>query len=228
MTEKDFLKIYDKINFGTNSICAKCRENNKNLSMPVSIWQYGSKFDESRYRVLFVGKNARGNPGTVNKSYIDSTKRADEIHSINRWAYWNYTNEIASALYAENAWEQIAFTNIVKCNNSGTTDTTTEDMKTNCILRLGVIRTELEAINPNNVIFYTGYDYDDYIEKIFDNTEDVENKTVKIGSKNMPFHSFFGYINNKKINCLRIGHPERMKKSEYVSLVVNWIKSNVV
>lgn len=226
MNEEEFLHIYDKMNLGANSICAECRKRNKNLSLPVSIWQYGNKFEESRYRVLFVGKNARGNPGIIKNTYLDSTQRADEIHNSKGWAYWSYTNEIAKSLYDNDCWEQISFTNLVKCNNSETTDTTTEDMKTNCILRLGVIQSELDIINPDNIVFYTGYDYDGYIEKIFDKTDTLENTTIKIGCKNMPYHSFAGYMNSKKINCLRIGHPERMKKDEYVSCVVKWIKSN--
>ncbi|MBO5008065.1 MAG: hypothetical protein J6D26_04470 [Clostridia bacterium] len=32
-----------------------------------------------------------------------------------------------------------------------------------------------------------------------------------------------GFINKNEINAIRVGHPERMKKADYVNLIVNYI-----
>ena len=54
----------------------------------------------------------------------------------------------------------------------------------------------------------------------------VENKKrkVKIGKKEMPWMEAIGQLNNNLIKILRVGHPERMKKDEYVSAISKWIQ----
>ena len=40
----------------------------------------------------------------------------------------------------------------------------------------------------------------------------------------MPWWEFSGYIDNDNIKILRVGHPERKKKNDYVNAITNWIK----
>ncbi len=134
-------------------------------------------------------------------------------------AYWNYTKEIANSLYDKNAWEQIAFTNMVKCNNSDTIDTTTDSMRDLC---LPILRKEIEILKPMNIVFYTK-GYDAQIEKLFDTISDSITKFVEIGKKKMSSWTFDGVIGNNTSRVIRVGHPERMKKDAYVSHIVNYI-----
>lgn len=218
--EKKIFEIYKKINIGKSEICQKCRELNPSLFLPVSIWQVGDKYYDSKYRVLFVGKVARDAPGVKCGGFMDATQRADELYQNVGWAYWNYTKGIANNLYDENAWEKIAFTNMVKCNNSFTVDTTTTSMRDFC---LHVIKEEIKALEPKNIVFYTK-GYDAQIEKLFDLITNSETKYVAIGKKTMSSWTFNGTIGDNTSRIIRVGHPERMKKDDYINHIVSFIK----
>lgn len=217
--EKQIFDIYDKINIGKSDTCQKCRSQNTDLSLPVSIWQVGDEYYDSKYRVLFVGKVARGTPGEKYGDFMDATKRADELYQNVGWAYWNYTKTIANSLYDTNAWEKIAFTNMVKCNSSDTIDTTTDSMRNFC---LSILKEELEILKPKNIVFYTK-GYDEQIERLFDNIENSKTEYVYIGKKKMSSWTFKGNLGDNTVKCIRVGHPERMKKAAFVEHVVNFI-----
>lgn len=40
----------------------------------------------------------------------------------------------------------------------------------------------------------------------------------------MPWMEAIGQLNDNLIKILRVGHPERMKKDEYVSAISKWIQ----
>lgn len=218
--EEKVFRMYEKINIGKSALCQKCREQNTDLSLPVSIWQVGDEYFQSEYKILFVGKVARGTPGKFYKDFMDSTTRADELYQNAGWAYWNYTKTITERIYNENAWEKIAFTNMVKCNNSDTIDTTTDSMRDFC---LSVLKEEIKILKPKNIVFYTK-GYDSQIEKLFDAVLDSETEEVFIGKKKMSSWTFRGMIDNNLSRVIRVGHPERMKKEDYVNHIVNYIK----
>lgn len=221
--EKSIFALYEKLNIGKSDFCLKCRNENSDLSLPVSIWQVGDAYPDSQYKVLFVGKVARGNPGVQYHNFMDATNRADELYENAGWAYWNYTKAIANMLYSENAWEQIAFTNMVKCNNSGTIDTATDSMKGICV---NILREELKILRPKNIVIYTGSGYDAQIESLFDKITLSKSQDVYIGAKKMNSWTFIGTIDNNQSKVIRVGHPERMKKIDYVNHIADYIMDN--
>lgn len=219
--ERQVFELYENLNIGKSSACAECKKQNADLTMPVSIWQVGDAYYESSYKVLFVGKAARGTTGTKCGSFLDATETADKLYHSVGWAYWSYTKAIAEALYPENAWEKIAFTNMVKCNNSETVDTATSSMKEHCI---PILKEEIKLLQPKNIIFYTNSSYDNQIEKLFDKITDSVSQEVAIGKKRMNVWRFKGVIEGCRCRVIRIGHPERMKKMDYVKFVTDFLK----
>lgn len=219
--EKEIFNMYEEINIGKSEICRQCRSTTYDLCKPVSIWQVGDNYYDSQYRLLFVGKVARGEPGKQYNDFMDSTERADVLYNKKGWAYWNYTKAIASALYGENSWEKVAFTNMVKCNNSTTVDKTNEFTK-NCCLH--IVKKEIDILKPKHIIFYTKNAYDEQIEEIFDSILNSKKDDVRIGKKIMNKWTFTGLINKNEIKVIRVGHPERMKKSDYINEIINYIK----
>ena len=217
--EKCIFDMYDKINIGKSYTCQKCRSQNTDLSLPVSIWQVGNEYYDSKYRILFVGKVARGTPGEKYGDFMDATTRANELYQNVGWAYWNYTKTIANSLYDKNAWEKIAFTNMVKCNSSDTIDTTADSTKDFC---LSVLKEEIKILKPKNIVFYTK-GYDEQIERIFDIIQNSKMNYIDIGKKKMNSWTFKGTIGDNVVRCIRVGHPERMKKDAFVEHVVNFI-----
>lgn len=229
MTEKEIFQMYNEIDIGKNSICKNCNENESNLSIPVSIWQVGKFFNCDDFKILFVGKNARGRSEERNSNFYDGTKTADDLINY-AWPYWSYTKAIIESVYPNsdvNAWEKVAFTNIVKCNNSNSTDKTTAEIKDNCILKLQVLKKEISILKPNYIVFYTGRHYDYYIQKAFDVEFDVYQRKL-IGFKNIIWSEFNIFENGHTSICLRTGHPERTKKDDFVSSIVEWIKQHPV
>lgn len=234
--EGKFLRLYKKIGLGSSDTCKQCQKKNPDLSSPISIWQKGKNFDKTGYRLMFVGKTARGNPKEgstwkpVDDTYLDATLAAKDMwdqFSVKGSAYWMYTRQISDKIFGEDlGWESIAFTNIVKCNISRTTDATNNLLKTNCIDRMKVIKEEISLISPLHIVFYTGQSYDNYILRIFDSIADSQKSFKQIGGKKMSWWVFNGVIGDKSIHVLRIGHPERMKKEPYINSVVDWVLSS--
>lgn len=228
---------YNEIKVGQNVICKKCIEtNNKSFfSKPISVWKVGSEYKNQLNKILFVGKVHRGsNLGPmVNGLFQNATKIGNNLLIHNSWAYWGYTREIIKEVYGDikTGKEKIAFTNLVKCNNSHTVDETIEFTKDSCLSKLKVVWKEIEILKPDKIIFYTNTDYDNYISnyKPSDNFVDIENryKKIKIGAKQMPYWNrvFFDDKGEVITEFLRVGHPERLKKDEFVSKISSWAKN---
>lgn len=222
--ENNLLKLYEELHFNENPICQKCRKENPALTRPIGAWLVGNNFYRNKDRILFVGKNARGEPGETYGDFQFTFGDSRDRLWHKKWPYWSYTRAIAEHLYGNDSIENIAFTNIVKCNDSYGKDTTSWQAKNYCIGELSVIRKEAAVIRPTHIIFYTSWKYDDYIPKIFDTFTTVKSSKILIGKKEMPWLEAYGSLNKQKINILRIGHPERMKKSDYVSAVCEWVR----
>lgn len=230
--------MYADIEIGKNVICRNCIRTHERLderlSKPISIWHVGDRFHFDRYKVLFVGKLARRSPGKQTRfGYLDSRQRGEELFFDSSWAYWSYTREIVSQLYGspEKGWDRIAFTNLVKCNNSDSVDRATTEMKSNCINRLGVFWRELQILKPRKVIFYTHRGYDDYIEpyRTESSFRDISSRTHerRNGGKNILWwHRQFREGNRVVLEFLRTSHPERQDKAGFVNKLTRWIRRN--
>lgn len=221
--EKIIFDMYEKSQLGRSETCSLCRKENQGLSKPTSIWHVGEQYKTSEYRVLFVGKAARGSieqdAGGAN-DILDGTDLAKYLY-YKGWPFWSYTRTIANELYGESeAWEKIAMTNMVKCNASETVDTTTESVKRNCAQYL---RKEIELLAPRNIIFYTNAWYDDAIESLFDRVKNSVYQDVPCGQKQMHLWTFDGVIGDHTMRVMRTGHPERMKKEDFTGQILRFL-----
>lgn len=228
--EQKLLDMYKEIHLGDCDECATCNDKNKNLSKPVGCWLIGKKFKKQQKRILFVGKNARGFHDNDNKGegkYLDVFDCARSLWSES-WAYWSYTAEIVRNYFHEDSPEYISFTNLIKCNNSDGRDTTSDSMKEQCIKKKKVLKKEILIIEPTHIIFYTAKDYDKYFfPHVFDEFTPINkttNKTTKlIGEKNMPWLEATAKIDKYDFHVLRVGHPERKKKEDFVNAILDWL-----
>ena len=97
-------------------------------------------------------------------------------------------------------------------------------MKIHCIDKLQVIWKEIEILKPKRVIFYTARYYDDFIRK-FKPNGCIEIVDVIDNYNDCWWHRKFLDDNGNIIfDFLRIYHPERKTKEDYVAKVVNWLK----
>ena len=221
--ERQLLELYQSIDFGRNEICQSCRRECPGLTRPVGAWVVGKNFYLHKIRLLFVGKNARGEPGDQYQDLQSGFRASRDWLWQKQWPYWRYTRKISENIYGDDSIENIAFTNIVKCNDSMGRDTTSSVTKNHCICELNVIGREIAIIDPTHVVFYTSWGYDEHIQRIFDSFEIVKSTKIVIGRKKMPWLEARGVCGGGNINILRTGHPERMKKADYVSAICEWV-----
>lgn len=226
-TEQNIVNLYQKINVGKSNICVQCKNINLGLYKPVSVWLVGSEYSKQEKRILFIGKNARGECD-VNSIFQFEYSRKNLWNS--GFPFWSYTKEISKQIFNTDSCEYIAATNIIKCNSSMGQDTTSSTMKDFCIDDLKIIREEIKVIKPTHIIFYTAKDYDDYVfgnKSFFDSVRKIKDEDYfAVGDKEMPYTEAVVVIDNKGINVLRVGHPERKNKQDFVKAVVDFIKNN--
>ena len=225
--EEELLKMYKRIGMGNCPTCSSCHNKIKNLSSPVTAWGVGNNFYNEHKKILFVGKTARGyfeNPerGYFHKAFDDGRWLWENVG----WAYWNYTREITGKIFGDDSFEHIAFTNIVKCNNSAGEDTTTDFVKENCIRQMRILAEEIKIIRPTHIIFYTGWYYDTYIPQAFDTFKILFDGRKIIGAKNVSWRECTSTLADLEICVLRTGHPQYLNKDEFTNAVCEWIKSN--
>jgi len=242
--KNDIFKMYQTISIGKNEICNVCNKN-KTMEKPLSLYFVGNKFAEGNDTILFVGKTAVGGEDFEeeykgdfdNDLFTDSTKFGEKsLDLTEKWAtsrpFYLYTNNIISDYYGsyEIGKEFVALTNIVKCNNTTTNDTTDYQIKENCINKLAVIWKEIEMLSPKRVVFYTNVYYDDFIDAYRPNNctkiEDISDIRIEIGNKTTPWwhRRFLDDRGNIITEFLRLGHPQMMNKMDYIKSVVNWLK----
>jgi hypothetical protein len=69
--ENQIRKKYQEIELGHSAICDRCKEQYDNLSRPIGLWFVGNRFVDNKYRILFIGKNARGEPGEPDGAFMN-------------------------------------------------------------------------------------------------------------------------------------------------------------
>lgn len=233
-------KMYHHISLGENEICYECKKEG-NIEIPLSIYYVGVNLP-CHDSIFFIGKTAVGGEGigpVINSSFTDSTTFGEEsLDGLERLsglrAYYSYTHEIIKHYYGsyEKGKRNVALSNIVKCNNTTTNDSTDYRRKDFCIKKLQTIWKEVDLLLPKKIVFYTNTYYDDFIDEfrpnLCESIEDIIDTNVMIGNKNSPFWHRRFYNKDGNIICdfLRLSHPQRMKKDEYVSCVVEWLFKN--
>lgn len=215
----------------------KCEECNAIYKKPLLPWQIGSKFSTEKGGILIAGKPHRNEipkGATMRESkIIDARKRGKELFK-SHWAYWSYTRELLKSIYGsdEESWEHIALANVVKCTSTSGKDKTSLRCAKQCIIENGVIFKEIELLKPRKILFYTWSMH----KSMFSNITFAENGTViehtsnshkrKCGKKQLGWWDRTLTANwGSKVDFLVLGHPERMKKDEYVSMVSDWLKN---
>lgn len=223
-------------NIGINSFCKECRESGEIITTPLTPYLVPSSNDEPNEKILFVGKVARGDSigEMVAEKLEDVTSFGEEYLKESSWAFYAYTREILEKYYGslDIAISHVSFSNMVKCNNESTNDTTPWETKICCIEKNRFIWKEIEILKPKRIIFYTHYYYDYFIKDFLpDNcmyTKDITNdkNRIKIGNRSSLFWHRNFYNADNKIICsfLRVSHPMMKKKDEFVNAIVTWLE----
>lgn len=242
------LDMYKANNLGKNEICHICKKEQINidcgLSSPITPYYVGKHYEDDNFKILFVGKNARGTLydfGENIPEIIDAREKGSEYFLEYSKPFWTYIKAISCLVLAnepEDAIERIAITNLIKCNNAmdddgknsdGTyNDYTTPTMMENCLNKLGVFWNELDILKPKHIIFFTHFYYDEYLNN-FSNKftlKEIHDKEFsrQNGAKRILWWDRHFYEGEKLVmRVLRTSHPQYQKKEEFVEKIANWI-----
>jgi len=247
--ELHLFELYDSIPLGTHSVCKECSRSAQPLRLgrPVSLYHAGSQFGCDGRRILFAGKNARGDVGADHgRPFLDATAAADEwigkwdSRAFRSWPFWAYMREIVQTCYPDlsfpEAWERVAVTNLVKCNeqensaSNSSADGTPYPVAEHCLAKLQVFRRELDALQPTHVVLFTGRAYDRFLgEAMFgpqwrDAPGSGPYAVAGCGGRALPWWEGC-VMRDDGIPCrvLRTGHPQWKPKDPFVKLVSDWL-----
>jgi hypothetical protein len=232
MKSKAMIQCLKNMGAGSNALCLACRSENPDISNALGPW-FTSDRSKNGDCIAFVGKIARGEDigELISERLEDVEPFGTNFIKESNWAYWAYTRDIMERVFGslDSAMLSTSFTNLIKCNNSTTLDTSTQSQKNYCIRENEFVLKELEIVSPKAVVFFVGTDYDEYIRLIRPKNavryEDEADIRIAIGAKQLPWWSrkYFAADGSLITRFLRIGHPERMKKEPYVDEVAQWI-----
>ena len=121
-------------------------------------------------------------------------KEAIEGHSS---GFWRYIRDIVNDKKLGISVENIAITNLCKCNiydyasNEPNKEITPDFYYQKCF---GIFKREIEIIKPSHIIFFTSAYFDDIIEKLdlrlFDDSKLVENTRMRVKKENGKISKF--------------------------------------
>ncbi len=227
------MMIDARMGSNSNDLCKQCRAASNHVTNALGPYLVCDA-EFSAKSILFVGKVARGDclGPEIADQLEDVTAFGASSIAERSWPYYAYTRAIIERVYGDLATgiRHVSFTNMVKCNNETTPDTSDRTSKEFCIAKNRFIWEEIEVIRPRLVIFYTGTAYDDFIDgymPVYASTrQNNENRRVVVGKKTMPWwsRSFYDDQQREVLKFLRVGHPERKKKEDYVDAVSRWIR----
>ena len=220
----------DDLHLLRNPACLNCDPEIKHPLLP---WLVGRDFHKTKEKIVFVGKPHRGAPGDVlDSGILDPTSCVGGSNGLwhHSWAYWRYTKEIADRLYNGNGFNSIVFTNSIKCTNTDSLDATTPLMAQMCISELGVIWREFEIIKPLTAIFYTYNLYPELLRSIPIAIPGTVKEITPYGYRIPCGKKQLGWWERscktswaENFRILVIGHPERMKKVDFINHVIQWV-----
>jgi len=230
------MMIDARMGSNSNDLCKQCRWASNHVTNALGPYLVCDA-EFSSISIMFVGKVARGDclGPEIADQLEDVTLFGASSIAERSWPYYAYTRAIIECVYGDLATgiRHVSFTNMVKCNNETTPDTSDRTSKEFCIARNRFIWREIELIKPRFVIFYTGMAYDDFIDGYLpgyaSSHQDNADQQVVIGKKLMPWwdRSFYDDQQREVLRFLRVGHPERKKKEDYVRVLSAWITAQM-
>lgn len=175
-------KMYCSDFIGQNEICIKCQEYAKQqwfplTNGPVPIFHIGKDFAKHDVKLLIVGKVAYGwndysdiwnnifsgnqDSRTYMKNLIEERveelfyRRDEESDTV----YFSFLNKSLTAIFGniDDAFNRIAITNFVHCNDGNVNDYLRQKNRYYCASKVtnGFIHKEIEILNPSHILVLT-------------------------------------------------------------------------
>lgn len=227
-------KLYECLDLLENSICRQCEAE---IKAPLLPWHIGANYRDAEDKLVFVGKPHRGRPGNeLPSGALDARELATKLYFESRWPYWSYTKDILAEVYgdAETGWKRVVLLNAVKCTSTRSSDKTSFQAAASCLSNLKVLPRELSILKPTMVVFYTWHFHKElfvkpFLDKDCTGSSQVTPRKHKVPCKNKMigwWHRTFQTNWCGNLPVLIVSHPERKGKTEYTSLLSEWIQTH--
>ena len=136
MEQKMMIQRLQDLSAGSNATCQVCRGENPDIANALGPW-FSCEPSKHGDCIAFVGKIARGDDlgNLVSDRLEDVECFGSAFIKESTWPYWSYTRTIMEKVFGsiDSALLRTCFTNLIKCNNSSTPDTSTQSQKVRCI-----------------------------------------------------------------------------------------------
>jgi hypothetical protein len=195
---EDIYNMYHNERIGYNARCSDCKlglsnKNKKIVQGPVPIFHVGENYLNNDFRLVLIGKVAYGWADEVNllweKTFLNEENKIDDIKNIveNRvqelfyqgiTKYFKNLRDSLTSIFGniDVAFDNIAITNYVHCNNGSVADNISQKTINYCANKNqnGFIHKELEILKPSHVISLTpDWKYTRYMQNIEWNYKEI-------------------------------------------------------
>lgn len=182
---------------------------------------------KSRYKMLFIGREANGWLGDLIFEVNDCVKRYKDFELCENGHYttfWQYIYETKNKLMPETIGQKnFMWSNVSKFSNLNGTAIDKENFNFFCD-NFNVLQSEIAILKPDVIIFFTGNTWDEKIQyQINDKItfskvkEEISTDELsRLESEYFPFHTY------------RVDHPitlQTQKKWKYIELIIENIKT---
>lgn len=240
-------KIFDEYKQWINSgNCENCKNYDNNLSAnhervgPVSFFHVGKNManHNNSPRIVFVGKVSWNSKEDVKEDtqingFLDLSNVGEGYYNDESSTppYWNFIRKITKELKL--SLDDIAITNLVKCNISDNEEETSVDVTHDFYYKqcVPLFEKEIIALKPTHLILFTNTDYDHLLRDLtfghsnFTDTHDEDYKK-SIDKEEGSFQTWWWHrsFSNGKMHMLRTRHPQ-FAPIELKDAIINWIKN---
>lgn len=256
LIEKSLFEMYKEYNIGSikNPHCRMCKDfciNRgiiQNLAGPISAFHIGKNFPSDKYKIAFVGKNTWYGIDSYRMDKRKDSEICDArdfgLHSLQhltlkRSPFIDMITDFNETLYGKsNSFDEIAVTNLIKCNTKGEDDISDDKTDQYIIkkcLKCGVFEKEIAVLHPKRVIFFTGPDYDDYIKNldfgysVLHEEDEIVNDNIRKSNRIISWKKhLYNEESGEFLFILRISHPQAKDKQKMRQHMFQWIVETCV
>lgn len=203
-TNNALLRHYESLSAQEQKFMAKCNSLCSGEDYYVCQHFYcPQEYFEGKYKIMVVGKEANGWDNRGNTEQSMALTKEFLLGSAYRSPFWNFAHEFECALNGPKDFNQnhVFYSNIFRISNNGNPKQLVSyhflDLMWEYLDTLQTVKSEVQIVRPDVVLFLTGPYYDGALQYIFGDLETkqalpgyTERKISRLVHPELPPHSY--------------------------------------
>lgn len=232
LTNNALLRLYESLSAQEREFTDKCNSRCSGEDYYVCQHFYcPQEYFEGKYKIMIVGKEANGWGSCAGTEQSMAFTKAFLLDGAYRSPFWNFAHEFECALNGQKDFSQthVFYSNIFRISNNGNPKQLISysflDLMWEYLDTLQTVKTEIQTVRPDVVLFLTGPGYDGALYHIFPDLQTkqaipdyTERKISRLVHPELPPHSY------------RLYHPDyalRHKEALWNNLI-NALKKQIL